>query len=109
MKRFQQFINENSLNLYVKEFREKEINDYLDNDKNDIIDYVTNSCHIITKELQNYLIQKGIKTKRVTGMFDGDKHHWWLETKDKIIDVTADQFGEDEIIITNKNDKRYSE
>lgn len=99
---------ESNIEALVRKFREEEINDYLDNDKDDIISYVTDSCHIITNELQKYLTKNGIKSKRVTGMYDGDKHHWWLETTTNIIDVTADQFGDEEVIVIGKNDTRYS-
>lgn len=36
-----------------------------------------------------------------------DQHHWWLESDNEILDLTADQFGWDPITITDRNDLRY--
>ncbi|PSB55038.1 hypothetical protein C7B77_16320 [Chamaesiphon polymorphus CCALA 037] len=35
--------------------------------------------------------------------------HCWLQTEDAIVDITADQFGAQKIIITTVGDSRYSQ
>lgn len=70
------------------------------------------TCQSVSRQLVEYLRNKGYKVERVGGYYypperwfklnnkpyeDGKWKHWWAEVSDKwIVDVTADQFHPDE-------------
>ena len=97
------------------------------------------SCHHAAQELAKKLNDAGLSAKAVMGVykdvddeypeivakhrdwdsdndindFDGTWKHWWVEYKDKIIDITADQFhpkeqAEYRLVITDINDPIYN-
>jgi hypothetical protein len=43
----------------------------------------------------------------VTNKFEVYGAHWWLERKGIILDLSADQFGHESIILTTADDQRY--
>lgn len=72
--------------------------------------------------VQRVLAQAGISAELASGVPDRDgtepfgffsrgvwQSHAWLRASSTIIDVTADQFGADEVIISTLADPRYSE
>lgn len=42
------------------------------------------------------------------GFTDLTNEHWWMERDGVIIDLTADQFGWDPIVVTDSKDARYN-
>jgi len=69
-----------------------------------------NTCGRSSLFLKRVLEERGIKAEWQTGFFvvNGEhKSHSWVKTNHNIIDLTADQFGEAEILIADSNDPRY--
>jgi hypothetical protein len=52
-----------------------------------------------------YVIETfGLDTKYVTGYLPDGSSHAWIVVNGIIVDITADQFGEDPVIVTRKSD-----
>lgn len=72
----------------------------------DAREYVKKSFHkqIMENDKPTPLFGGGVI---VTNDFKAYGSHWWLERADTIIDLSADQFGHEPVIITKTNDPIY--
>lgn len=81
----------------------------------------TDMCRHTTLFLLQLLAQTGDTRWRVAGGFLNHKdapgvyeesglwlQHWWLESADYILDLTADQFGWEPVVLVPVTDARYS-
>jgi len=73
---------------------------------------MTGACAISSYALYKALKNKGLKVKFVLGHFDYYLNkHCWIEYKDKIIDITATQFGNNfsDVFVTDIKNERYKD
>lgn len=73
--------------------------------------YPTGLCAIASWELRRLLMERGLVATFVLGRFmtnnGGREDHAWVRVGDVILDVTARQFGLDDVEVTSVNDRRY--
>lgn len=120
----------------MKKLLEKELNDIRDfllpkiieyqinefgmhPDEVDLDNATTGACDLMSEALIEYLHIKNPDEKwdLIHGYFVPENAlrreytHYWIERDGDyaIIDLTADQFGDDKIVITNRNDLRYED
>lgn len=65
-------------------------------------------CAIASYTLVKVFRAKGIRCKLVRGKFDEYNYHCWVETCNKIVDITATQFHiRESVYITSRDNKLY--
>jgi|SRR5262249_27873270 len=66
-------------------------------------------CIAVSLALQAVLEKNGYRSRVIRGRFEG-RGHAWVETQDKIVDITLDQFGDyPRVCVVGISDTRYSE
>lgn len=71
-------------------------------------DFPRGRCGDASELLAKYLLENGIKAIYVSGV-NGERTHAWLEYCDYIIDITADQFKENDTKVLVTKDKRFND
>lgn len=65
-------------------------------------------CHHATKLLGAYLHELGFQDlKTIVGTLPDGHQHLWLEAGDITVDITADQFGQDKVMVARHSKWHY--